>query len=122
MLPVASPRAEFVQAPVTAALACFVPSCASRPERHIPLMHPELKARIVPKMMDWWVVIGRLVSKSPPPRRRRGCVRGVVAVVVRNGGGFGWFVNAGFVWGARGISRCSRCCRCALIDVVGVAE
>ena len=68
LLPVATPKAEFVHAPVTAALACFVLSCARMPERHIPFRYPLFNANSIPNRAADFVVRVSLFSEDSPPR------------------------------------------------------
>lgn len=56
----AAPIAELVQAPVTAALACLVPSAIS-PDRLAQLMTPALKASAIPMPTAALLEIGRRV-------------------------------------------------------------
>jgi hypothetical protein len=54
----AAPIAEFVHAPVIAAVPCFVPS-ANRPDKQLQLITPELKASIIPIPIAALLEIGR---------------------------------------------------------------
>ena len=80
-MPLATPRALFVQAPVTAAAACFVLSLERMPERQAPLIKPLFKASAHPQRTAVLVLMEMVLPEvaadadvvaAPPPRAMKG--------------------------------------------------
>jgi hypothetical protein len=87
-LDAAADNAEFVQAPVTAELACLIAEDDNIPDNVTPLIRPALNAKIIPystakcglmvwtcgkddeEMISLEVVLRRFSEVAPPPREK----------------------------------------------------